>query len=138
MALTPEWLEKIVPISSESYRFLRLFRPSTIDLILTKMMRNDAQDLDDIRFILEQEKIPSASLKAAFQRVAPSEVTELREIFVRMQPIVLDLAFEIELARSAKNIANPSRPPLEPHWWEKSITPDIGGRSIEKDRELEL
>lgn len=31
VALTPEWLDKIVPISSESYRFLRLFRPSAID-----------------------------------------------------------------------------------------------------------
>src|SRR5665213_1000946 len=89
VALTPEWLEKIVPISSESYRFLRLFRPSAIDLVLTKMMRNDAQDLEDIRFILTQERIPSASLKAGFQRVVSFDVTELREIFVKMQPTVL-------------------------------------------------
>jgi hypothetical protein len=102
------------------------------------MMRNDSQDLEDIQFILMQEKIPSASLKAAFQTVISFDVTELREIFVRMQPIVLDLASEIELARSAKNVANPPRPTLEPHWWERPITPDIGGRSIEKDRELEL
>jgi hypothetical protein len=138
VALTPDWLEKVVPIPSESYRFLRLFRPSSIDLILTKMMRNDAQDLEDIRFIMEQESIPSATLSAAFQRVLPLGVIELQEIFVKMQPIVLDLALEIESGAKARNKVGPSSISLDPDWWAKLTNPPTGSKGIEKDREIEL
>jgi hypothetical protein len=50
--LSPDWLKSIVPISLENLRFLRLFRPSTSDLILTKMMRIDPQDRSDIEFLI--------------------------------------------------------------------------------------
>ena len=138
VALTPDWLEKVVPIPSESYRCLRLFRPSAIDLILTKMMRNDAQDLEDIRFIMEQESIPSAVLSAAFQRVLPLGVIELQDIFVKMQPIVLNLALEIEVGAKAKNKGGPSSISLDPDWWAKLTNPPRSSKGIEKDREIEL
>jgi hypothetical protein len=67
VALTSDWLEKIVEIPSGEFKFLQLFRPSSIDLILTKMMRNDREDMADIAFILEQEVITAPSLEAAFK-----------------------------------------------------------------------
>lgn len=42
--LTPDWLRKTVPISGFGWQHLELSRPSTADLILTKMMRVDPQD----------------------------------------------------------------------------------------------
>jgi hypothetical protein len=102
------------------------------------MMRNDAQDLEDIRFIMEQESIPSAVLCVAFQRVLPLGVIELQEIFVKMQPIVLNLALEIEAGAKAKSKGGPSSISLDPDWWAKLTNPQTRSKGIEKDREFEL
>jgi hypothetical protein len=102
------------------------------------MMRNDAQDLEDIRFLMGQESIPSAILRTAFQRVAPLGVIELQDIFVKMQPIVLDLALEIEAGAKAKNRGGPSSISSDPDWWAKLTNPPTSSKSIEKDREIEL
>jgi hypothetical protein len=50
--LRPEWLELVVPIKLQGLKLLELLRPSTEDLILTKMMRIDSQDRSDILFLL--------------------------------------------------------------------------------------
>lgn len=46
----------------------KVFRPATIDLVLTKMARGDEQDLEDIGFLLNQEPISPRELQAAFAR----------------------------------------------------------------------
>jgi hypothetical protein len=51
VVITPDWLSRIVPISSDAYQHIRLFRPAGLDLLLTKMMRHDPQELEDLRFI---------------------------------------------------------------------------------------
>ncbi len=61
VALTPDWLSKIVPIEARGFKNLRLFRPSSVDLVLTKMMRNDRQDIEDIRFIFAHETVERAT-----------------------------------------------------------------------------
>ncbi len=53
--LTPGWLGRIATIASAGWHNVRAFRPSALDLILTKMMREDPQDLADIAFLLRQE-----------------------------------------------------------------------------------
>lgn len=92
IALTPDWLDKIVAIPSGDYKFLQLWRPAAADFILTKMMRNDKEDLEDIRFILSQEKVAPAELDAAFASAKPLEIPELQEIFIKMQPVVRAIA----------------------------------------------
>ena len=52
--LTPDWLNHLVPIRLPNLANLQLARPSTGDLILTKMMRVDPQDRDDIKFLLSE------------------------------------------------------------------------------------
>jgi hypothetical protein len=74
---------------------LRLFRPATIDLILTKMARGDEQDLEDIRFLLGREPTSPTALKVAFSRARIPEVNEIRQLFLTAQPLVLQLAQEI-------------------------------------------
>jgi hypothetical protein len=137
IALTSDWLEKIVPIPSGGFRYLQLFRPSSTDLILTKMMRNDREDLDDIRFILGHERISPLSLNAAFQDVTRLEIPELRDIFNKMQPVVSGIANSAEKARDKMNMPRTSNYTLDPDWWEKLTSRQFPGKSLEPDREIE-
>jgi len=89
--LTPEWMAKRVGIRLK-LRHLTVFRPSTLDLILTKMMRGDENDLSDIRFLLSQEHISAGQLGDAFSRARVPDMPEIRELFEKAQPKVLSLA----------------------------------------------
>jgi hypothetical protein len=62
-----------------------------VDLILTKMMRDDALDLDDIRFLLRHGSVSREELLVAFQQVRLPELEEFRHIFDRVKPKVLAL-----------------------------------------------
>ena len=87
--LRPEWELHIVPVLRPPTRWLRLFRPHTIDLILTKMMRgNDQQDMEDIRFLIQHDGISAAQLEPAFATVRMPDVIELHEAFGRALPAV--------------------------------------------------
>lgn len=88
--LRPDWLRRRIALPGE-FSFVRLLRPATVDLILTKMMRDDAQDLDDIRFLLQHEPIDREELLAAFKQVRLPELDEFRHIFDRVKPKVLAL-----------------------------------------------
>ncbi len=88
--LRPDWLRRRISIAGE-YKFIRLLRPATVDLILTKMMRDDALDLDDIRFLLRHGSVDREELQAAFLQVRLPELEEFRYIFDRVKPKVLAL-----------------------------------------------
>jgi hypothetical protein len=135
VALTPNWLNNIVPIEVGNLRHLRLFRPSAIDLILTKMMRNDRQDVGDIRFILSQEKVDAADLDGAFAVARPLEIPELQQIFMKMQPLVREMAVQ---SRGLGNAPQSINHKLDPDWWSKLTQQSIPEQSKEKDRSLEL
>jgi hypothetical protein len=70
---------------------LAVFRPATIDLILTKMARADEDDLQDIRFLLMQEPLTGDQLETAFARARVPDVPEIQELFNRARPKVLAL-----------------------------------------------
>lgn len=89
--LTPDWLAHRIPLPLDLAR-LKVFRPATLDLILTKMARGDANDLEDIRFLLRREPLTAARLEAAFQCARVPDVPEIRELFRAARPKVLALA----------------------------------------------
>jgi hypothetical protein len=89
--LEPDWQPRRVALELPLAK-LKVFRPATIDLVLTKMARADEQDLEDIRFLLSQELISPRELQAAFARARVPDVTEIRQLFVAAQPKVLKLA----------------------------------------------
>ena len=60
---------------------LCLYVPSPVDLILTKMMRVDPIDREDIRFIFEQAKISSNDLRDHLKRAVCPHVEEIKEAF---------------------------------------------------------
>jgi hypothetical protein len=90
--LRPDWLNRRVPLAG-SFTHLHLFRPATLDLILTKMMRGaDPEDLFDIGFLLRHEPVTDGELRLAFDRARLPDIPELRDAFRAAQPKVLALA----------------------------------------------
>jgi len=91
--LRPDWEQHLVQIPRPATRWLRLFRPATLDLILTKMMRgDDPQDMADIEFLLRHDRVTPAQLEQALSVAVIPDLVELREAFKRAQPRVRELA----------------------------------------------
>lgn len=91
--LRPDWQLHIAPISRPVTRYLKLFRPHALDLILTKMMRgNDDLDMADIRFLMAQQNITTSQVDAAIKNARIPDIVELEEAFVRAIPIVRAIA----------------------------------------------
>ena len=88
LILTPEWLNRRMRVPVDLVR-IALYRPATLDLILTKMARGDENDLADIGFLLRQEAITVAQLREAFQRARVPDVPEIQALFRAAQPRVL-------------------------------------------------
>jgi hypothetical protein len=89
--LRPDWLSRRVRIPLELTRLL-VFRPATLDLILTKMARGDENDLTDIAFLLGSEPMTACQLQEAFQKARVPDVPEIQALFLAAQPRVLALA----------------------------------------------
>jgi hypothetical protein len=90
--LSPDWLTRIVGLPLRDFRRLQVFRPSTVDLILTKMMRQDPQDLADIAFLLRHEPMGTEALREAFARARVPDLEEIRAAFIANHARVLALA----------------------------------------------
>ena len=88
--LTPDWSSRRVRIQVELQR-LTVFRPATLDLILTKMARGDENDLADIAFLLARAPMTTGQLQEAFQKARVPDVPEIQALFRATQPKVLAL-----------------------------------------------
>jgi hypothetical protein len=98
--LLPDWMRRRVPIPGP-FTHLSLYRPATLDLVLTKMMRGaDPEDLSDIEFLLRSEPVTETELRAAFDRLRLPEIQELHDAFRAAQPKVLALLQAHERGRS--------------------------------------
>lgn len=94
--LRREWEQHRVSVTRPATRWLRLFRPATLDLILTKMMRgDDPQDLADIAFLVRHDRITLAQIENAFIEAMVPDVEELRDAFERAKPKVRELVFQL-------------------------------------------
>jgi hypothetical protein len=91
--LRRSWENHLVPVTRPPTRRLRLFRPATIDLILTKMMRGeDEQDLNDIAFLIRHDRVRRQEIEEAFAEAVIPDMVELRDAFERAKPLVRALA----------------------------------------------
>ncbi len=85
--LRRDWEQHLVPVTRPQTRWLRLFRPATLDLILTKMMRgDDPQDMADIAFLVRHDQITPAQIESALGKAVIPDLEELREAFERAKP----------------------------------------------------
>ena len=91
--LRRQWESEIIPVLRPPLKHLRLFRPATTDLILTKMMRgNDEQDMQDADFMIRHDRITVAQIEGAFRDAVIPDCAELRDAYERAKPTVLTLA----------------------------------------------
>lgn len=87
--LRPEWDQYLVPVTRPVTRRLRLSRPAKVDLILTKMMRgDDAQDMQDVEFLIRHDGITLEQMEPAFATVRMPDIIELHDAFARALPAV--------------------------------------------------
>ena len=90
--LRRNWEQHLVAINRPPTRWLRLFRPATLDLILTKMMRgDDPQDMADIAFLVRHDQITLAQIESGFADVVIPDLVELRDAFERAKPRVREI-----------------------------------------------
>ena len=86
--LQPDWVSRRLRLDL-GFPKLTVLRPATIDLVLTKMARGDEDDLQDIRFLLQEESLTQEQLVTAFARARVPDVPEIQELFNRARPKVL-------------------------------------------------
>ena len=79
--LSPSWLDQIEPIKFLGLQYLRPFRPSVGDLILTKMMRIDPQDRSDIEFLLSHLDLSTRQIEELIATARVPEITEIKVAF---------------------------------------------------------
>jgi hypothetical protein len=91
--LRPDWIAFRVELKLD-LRKLTVFRPSSIDLILTKMARRDDNDLQDVSFLLKEERLGAAELEGAIKNARVPDVPEIQELFNCACRNVLALAAE--------------------------------------------
>ena len=91
--LRADWLDHLVPLEKPPTRHLKLFRPATVDLVLTKMMRGaDPQDLEDAAFLCRQGGLSRHTLECAFNQAVIPDIQEIRESFDLCSPRIWDMA----------------------------------------------
>jgi len=83
--LSPDWRTHCMPISAPVLKNLSLLRPSAQDLILSKMMRIDPQDREDIRQLLPFAPPPAEGWTFFFKNARVPDSPELRETFQQNQ-----------------------------------------------------
>jgi hypothetical protein len=90
--LRRDWEQHLVAITRPPTRWLRLFRPATLDLILTKMMRgDDAQDMSDIEFLIRHDRVTPEQIEATLNDAVIPDLTELRDAFEQAKPRIREL-----------------------------------------------
>lgn len=100
VALTPEWQQHLVPMEVPGLAKLCVSRPRVLDLVISKMGRGDAQDLDDVRSLLRLEHtvsgkiVTAAEVRAAAQRANVPAVYQ--NIFPGARQRITAVAEEVE------------------------------------------
>ena len=90
--LRREWEQHLVAITRPPMHWLRLFRPATLDLILTKMMRgDDPQDMADIAFLISHDRVTLDQVESAIADAVIPDLAELREAFERAKHRVREM-----------------------------------------------
>lgn len=79
--LSSKWYGTIVPLTAFGFKRLRLYRPSTHDLILTKMMRVDPQDREDMQFLMRQDDFSWAEFSECMKDALCPNVPEIEDAF---------------------------------------------------------
>lgn len=78
--LRPDWRVQRVALRG-AWQQLSLFRLGDLDLLLSKLMRDDPIDRQDALFIVTQARLPRPAIEAAIREARVPDVSEAREQF---------------------------------------------------------
>lgn len=81
VVLTPEWKNQRIPIHG-SWNKLRVYRLGDIDLFLSKLMRNDPQDISDAKFVAKRAGWNREMISRNISLARVPDIPEIREQFV--------------------------------------------------------
>ena len=80
VVLRPEWRQARLPINI-SFRFLQLHRLGNVDLLLSKLMRDDPIDHADAQFIVGSAGLSLTAVNTAIRSARVPDDIETREAF---------------------------------------------------------
>lgn len=94
--LRPNWAAHRVSILRPMLKQLRLFRPATVDLILTKMMRGaDPTHMAEIQWMIRQDGIPRDNMLEGLAAVRlPDDSPEWPTLFEQAKAVVCKMDYE--------------------------------------------
>jgi hypothetical protein len=81
VVLTPEWKHQRVRIN-RFWKKLTVYRLGDADLFLSKLMRNDPQDMADAKFVMEQAGWNRSDISHIISLACVPDIPEIREQFV--------------------------------------------------------
>jgi hypothetical protein len=81
VVLTPEWKNQRVPIQG-CWNKLKVYRLSDIDLFLSKLMRNDPQDIRDAMFVVDRAGWEQDTIARLIRAARVPDIPEIREQFI--------------------------------------------------------
>lgn len=85
-----DWFAHRVAIGRPALKHLRLYRPATLDLILSKMMRGaDPQHMEEIAWMIMHEGITRPELEAAFAVAHVPDDADIISAFAEARECVL-------------------------------------------------
>lgn len=94
--LRPDWATHRVNISRPDLKQLRLFRPATLDLILTKMMRGaDPTHMAEIQWMICHDGISRDAMLACLEAARlPDDSPEWQTLFEKAKAAVCKMNYE--------------------------------------------
>ena len=81
VALLPDWRDNRVHLTGDWVN-LDLYRLGDLDLLLSKLMRDDTIDQSDALFIVRRAPLSAESIRAAIARAVLPDSVEIREQFL--------------------------------------------------------
>jgi hypothetical protein len=79
--LTSKWRDQRVRINGP-WKKLRVYRLGDVDLFLTKLMRNDPQDIADAKFVIGRANWSQDTIARIISSARVPDIPEIREQFV--------------------------------------------------------
>jgi hypothetical protein len=89
VVLTPEWRGRRMPLG-KNWRHLDLYRLGNMDLLLSKLMRNDPLDQNDALFLAHAANVSQEEIKKAVANARIPSIREIQEQFNMAARIFLE------------------------------------------------
>lgn len=103
VALTPEWQSHVVPLHIPKLEKLKISRPRVLDLVVSKMGRGDPTDIEDVRQMLQIERLVTGRSIAADEIAAAAARANVPTVYQEIFPQARDRI--VQMVRAVERMA---------------------------------